>query len=369
MSKNYDQIAKVNIDISGAIVDEASFDNLLIVGPLPSTAPTEDPELVGVYRSLQDVINAGWSLTGAQPDPVAVAAQVAFAQSPAPSAIYIAPIQVDNNVAEDVTNTIERALGTPGWYVCCPAGVASNKFSSIAGVIEAQEKLFAYPETNLVAGSADALVADTYARTIGVYANPSGTAAVDGSSINNFIHVAFVAKWLAYQSGSETAAFKQLALVEPSELTASQMTKLDNSGMNYFITVGNRHITMNGKTRNGEWADIIRFRDWLKNDMQVRIVNLFIANPKIPYTDAGIALVQNQMLASLKAGQDAGGIAPDEYDELGDLIPAYRTTVPLAASISAADRASRRLTGCKFTARLSGAIHYAEINGTVSYTF
>lgn len=39
MSKNYDLIATVDIDIASPLVDETSFDNLLIVGPLPKVAP------------------------------------------------------------------------------------------------------------------------------------------------------------------------------------------------------------------------------------------------------------------------------------------------------------------------------------------
>ena len=179
--------------------------------------------------------------------------------------------------------------------------------------------------------------------------------------------MAAVAKWLNYESGSETSAFKTLASVYPSELTTTEMRALADANLDYFITVGNKNITMNGKVVAGEWADIIRFRDWLKNDMQVRVVNLFITNPKIPYTDSGIGLVQNQMLASLKAGQDVGGIAEDEFDEDGNTIPGYQTSVPLAATISASDKASRRLTNCKFKARLAGAIHFAELTGSLTY--
>ncbi len=113
------------------------------------------------------------------------------------------------------------------------------------------------------------------------------------------------------------------------------MKALADANLDYFITVGNKNITMNGKVVAGEWADVIRFRDWLKNDMQVRVVNLFVTRPKVPYTDSGIGLVQNQMLASLKAGQDVGGIAEEEFDEDGNSIPGYTTSVPLAASLSA----------------------------------
>ena len=142
---------------------------------------------------------------------------------------------------------------------------------------------------------------------------------------------------------------------------------LAGDDLDYFITVGNKNITMNGKVVAGEWADVIRFRDWLKNDMQVRVVNLFVTRPKVPYTDSGIGLVQNQMLASLKAGQDVGGIAEEEFDEDGNSIPGYTTSVPLAASLSASERASRRLTKCTFKARLAGAIHFAELSGSLTY--
>lgn len=37
MSKNYDMIATVDIDIATPIVDDTSFDNLLIMGPAPKT--------------------------------------------------------------------------------------------------------------------------------------------------------------------------------------------------------------------------------------------------------------------------------------------------------------------------------------------
>ena len=112
---------------------------------------------------------------------------------------------------------------------------------------------------------------------------------------------------------------------------------------------------------------MIRFRDWLKNDMQVRVVNLFIMNTKIPYTDEGIALIHNAMIASLKRGQVMGGIARDEFDDDGVRISGFATSVPLASSLTASEKASRILRGCKFRARLAGAIHFAEIKGSLTY--
>ena len=392
MSKNYDLIATVDIDIASPLVDDTSFDNLLIVGPLPQAETEVAPPKVGAYSSIDEVLAAGWVASGENADPVGVAAQVAFAQSPTPNVIYIAPMQMvekkieneeDGEVAtvmeaEPAVSAIKRAIGTSGWYVVCTAGVSKEEYEDIAAYIEAQEKQFMYTELDCFpAPGADRAegedfcipsVGKVYFRTHGIYGRvTTDQALADIPAANLYANVAFAAKWLNYQSGSETSAFKTLTSVYPSVLSTTEMKALAESNLSYFVTVGNKNITMNGKVLAGEWADVIRFRDWLKNDMQVRVVNLFVSNPKVPYTDSGIALVQNQMLASLKAGQDAGGIAEEEFDEDGNSIPGYQTSVPLASSLSASERASRKLTKCKFKARLAGAIHFAEITGSLTY--
>lgn len=384
MSKNYDMIATVDIDIASPIVDDTSFDNLLIVGPMPKVAPAKAPPAVGAYASVKEVLEAGWVTSGDDADPIGAAAQVAFGQSPRPAMIYIAPMRTltvaevesggDPKAVEKAVVTAQRAMGTSGWYVLCTAGVAPEEYEDIAAYIEAQEKMFCYTEMGFFGkgsekdGGNKPTVGTVYYRTCGIYGRES-TNQVDEEvpPANQYMNVAWVAKWLNYSSGSETTAFKALSSVYPSKLTSTEMKALADANLNYFITVGNKNITMNGKTMAGEWADIIRFRDWLKNDMQVRVVNLFITRPKVPYTDPGIALVQNQMIASLKAGQDAGGIAEDEFDEDGNTIPGYVTSVPLSASLSAAEKASRKLKKCNFKARLAGAIHFAELKGSLTY--
>lgn len=375
MSKNYDLIATVDIDIASPIVDDTSFDNLLIMGPAPKgehTAPD-----VGAYSDISEVADAGFVVSGDGADPVGVAARVAFAQSPSPTTVYIAiQKETEEGELEEPAVTIQRALATSGWYVLCTAGIDPSKYEDIAAFIETQEKMFCYTEMDFFGtaedGSNKPAVGNVYYRTMGIYGRVKTSQAASQADeevpeANPYMNVAWVAKWLNYESGSETAAFKTLSSVYPSELTTTEMKAIAGANMNYFITVGNKNISMNGMTMAGEWADVIRFRDWLKNDMQVAVVNLFITRPKVPYTDSGIALVQNQMIASLQRGQNAGGIAEDEFDEDGNTIPGYTTSVPLSSSITASEKASRKLHNCKFKARLAGAIHFAEITGSLTY--
>ena len=63
-----------------------------------------------------------------------------------------------------------------------------------------------------------------------------------------------------------------LATVSPAKLTSTFIKKLEAANFNYVITVASKNITQGGKTGGGEWIDVIRFRDWLQNDMQVRVV-------------------------------------------------------------------------------------------------
>lgn len=517
MSKNYDMIATVNIDIASPVVDGTSFDNVLIIGPLPKVEPEKAPPKVGIYSSLDEVTDAGWAITG-DTDPVGVAAQVAFSQSPKPTMVYIAPMQLteaavaagqaietvnaaiaenvgknpkltgctmafnedtrvttlnltgpaskvkntglfimldalteqgysmsidgvaltglealkkmpvfekvsnmakgdepiqvvidvtaadgttvpygvivaypDSDVAEaaseegetlvlenpqneqeSAVETVQRAINTTGWYVLCPAGVDPSEYEALAAYIETQTKMFCYVENEYFGvgkdGKNESYVGNVYFRSFGIYGKEASDQLIsEMPEANKYLNVAFAVKWLYYNSGSETAAFKTLASVYPSDLSTTEMKALEGEAMNFFITVGNKNITMNGMTRAGEWCDVIRFRDWLQNDMRLRLVNLFVVNPKIPYTDSGIALAQNQMIAALKAGQNAGGIAEDEYDEDGNKIPGFTTSVPKASSLTASEKASRKLKNCKFKARLAGAIHFAEVEGSLTY--
>lgn len=385
MGNNLDRIVTVSIDIASPIIDSTSFDNLLIFGPAPKiTAPVippagtgEDAEVsaaaeqaaplaeqptppaIGVYNSLEEVTSAGFVAVGDGADIVGVAARIAFSQSPKPSTIYIATLAEDGNLAE----TLDSLLGMDGWYVLCPVGFTEAQINTVIEWTEAQKKICGY-----AAYKPATAAQKIYYRSFGIFCKESYAQPDDEVSMaNQCIAVAWATKCLFYHAGRETWAHKSLSGIAPSALNSTEIRKLEDGNISYFITTASKNITYNGKTLAGEWIDLIRFRDWLENDMQVRVANLFITNPKIPYTDKGIALVQNQMIASLKSGIYWGGIAPDEYDEDGNLVPAFVTHVPLSASLTAAQKASRRLTDCWFTARIAGAIHFVEIKGTLAY--
>ena len=383
MSSNLERICIVDISIASPISNDANFDNCLIIGPAPASPKGTIPK-VGVFNGLEELTELGFVAVGANADPIGVAARVAFSQSPKPHEVYVTcvpagTIAVAAENGEDgekndatpttpsVADVLTEALDTNGWYCICPVGLTKAQVKEVIEWTETQNKLCGYidddPDNPIVE-------AGIYMRSYPVY--PKVTPEQSDADVpleNKYgMAIAMAAKAMNYHAGSETWALKPLAAVTPSKLNSTAIKKMQSANFNYVLTVASKNITQGGKTNSGEWIDIVRFRDWLQNDMQVRVVNLLVTyKGKVPYTDGGIALVQNQMISSLKDGQRYGGISPTEYDEDGNEIPGFVTHVPLAANIPATKKASRVLEDVSFEARLAGAIHMVTIKGTLTY--
>lgn len=372
MSKNFDQISKIDIKLASPVIQDTTFGHVLILGSAPTKPANDGPAPYAEYNSIEDVEKCGWVTSGTGAEEVGQAARIAFTQNPKPDKIYIAVFQE----GEELEDAVNRVLKETDWYVLCPASNDGNNIRTIAPIIEQSERLLAYSDNGAFNGddggesteNMNEQLEPIYYRSFGIFPRTENTQ--DDASYpadNKMLHVAFAVKWLSTAPGSETAAFKELIGVCPADLTELEMKKLTAVNLNYFVSVGGKNVTMNGKVTAGEWMDVIRFRDWLKSNIRNKVANLFISTPKIPFNDAGISLVQNQVIAALREGQAAGGIPEDEFDDNGNLIPAFVTSVPKLASISYEDRVARRLTGCKFKARIAGAIHFAEVDGSLTY--
>lgn len=172
-----------------------------------------------------------------------------------------------------------------------------------------------------------------------------------------FMEAAWAGAVLPLDPGSETWAYKTLAGVAASTLTTTQSQNVRTLKKgNTYETMAGVNITRDGQMASGRFIDQTRFIDWLEARLQEGVFALLIANPKIPYTDNGVSLVEAKVREVLAAGVAAGGIDPDSIT----------VTVPRVASINVNDRAARILPGVKFSCRLSGAIHKITINGTVT---
>lgn len=251
------------------------------------------------------------------------------------------------------------------WYGWAFVDRTQTNILAAANWTEAHRKLFGTAIAEAGAMDADVttdtgylLYNNNFYRTFWFYHKDAAT---------DYPECAVFARCFAILPGGETWALKKLGGVTTDPLTETQYLAITKKNGNTFERFRNVSITQNGKVAAGEWIDVIRFRDWLQEEMTVNIFNALINSDKIPYTDEGIAIIEARMRQALRLGQERGGIAPTEYDEDGNENLGFTITVPLSSNISANQKASRILNDVKFTARLAGAIHVVNIAGSLTY--
>lgn len=251
------------------------------------------------------------------------------------------------------------------WYNLALTERTKQRVLDAAAWTETQEKIFGTATAEAAAFDAvnatDLITALRSAQYFRTYVGGHKAANTE------FVDVAWPSRVLTIQPGAETWALKRLASVTPDKLTATEKNAVISKGGNTFEFYQPQiALTNPGKVAAGEWIDVIRFRDWLKDHMQTNVVQMMINRDKVPYTDGGLQLIGSKIRESLREGQKVGGIAPDELDADGKVIPGFVLTIPLAAEIDAVTKASRTAT-FTFAARLAGAIHVANISGSLAY--
>ncbi len=248
-------------------------------------------------------------------------------------------------------------LENDGWYALVTLYNSDAYVKAAAAWVESSDapKLYAcelnMSETvTLAAGGSDTaqdLEAFAYARTFTCY-HPSPA---------DMFAAAWLGRVLPLEPGSETWKFKTLAGVNPVALTSTHRTNLRAKTCNTIQTIAGRNITWEGNTLDGDWIDVQRGLDWLQDDMTKAVFETLANADKVPMTNAGIALIEADVIGSLKRAFTRGIIDALEKDAV---------TVPRITSISSTNRGLRLLPDVKFKCRLAGAIHKVTISGVVS---
>lgn len=268
---------------------------------------------------------------------------------------------------ESVTDALAAVSNGPfNWYGLVIASRDQVDVKAAAAWAETNEKLFgtASSDPNIIdSGStgdiASDLMANQYFRTFGFY---SANAAIQ------YPEAAIMSSMFTFYPGQETWALKKLAGIIYDELTEGQAITAHSKNFSTFELFRNFAVTQGGKVAAGEWIDVIRLRDQLVESIRVSVVSAMInADGKVPYTDDGIQIIGNAIRAPLDLNVRRGGIAPEELDESDRVIPSYTISLPRSSQVPFNDKANRVLNDVKFTARLAGAIHIVNINGSLSY--
>lgn len=354
---NISDVVNVTIAIESPATDSASFSNLLLVVPAPTNVGTEDMPEIAVVQEVKDLIPFGYVST----DEAYKAVSVAFNQDMRPSKLYIIARKKSLESDEAIADCLDRALAVNDWYGFSLAFDASaTEMEASAQWSESNNKLFGFTYTT---GNCPINIS-AYNNTLAFFAGDLKSGEMpDG---NTYAAIAFMSKCFAYDPGTETWNLKTLRGVTASELSSTKISTLKNGNINYYRTIANKDVTQEGKVGSGEWIDVIRFKEWLLNKIQIEVFNFMVKNPKVAFNDGGITGIQNVIESVLSSAQ-GGGIDDDRHDADGNVERGYEVIVPRSADVSATDKKNRKLTGVTFTARLAGAIHETTIKGTLVY--
>lgn len=182
----------------------------------------------------------------------------------------------------------------------------------------------------------------------------------------NFIAAAILGDRLKAAPGSDTWNLKTLAGIAVYDLTSTQLTNLRAKNVNVYIDIAGEPSTYEGTVAAGEYADVIRGRDWQISDIKTSVFGTISNAEKIPYTAEGADLIAGAIRASLRRGVANGFIVASYIDDNGKVQPGFTVTVPNVDALTSSQRQSRRLPNVKFSARMAGAIHAVDIVGTIA---
>lgn len=311
-----------------------------------------------IRTALIALINAGaepvTAANGVAADEILLTADVAgqgFGIVAVTANLQLTTAVANNGVENDL---IAADNADKDWYALILTSDLDVDVKAAAAWIETQRKIFGTAQSTagiIAAGNTDIasfLKGKGYFRTFIMYATDQASGA----------EAAWFGNCLPRNPGSETWKFKTLVGITADDLlTDTQVGNAQGKNCNLYRTIGGVGVTSEGVVASGEYIDTIRFRDWLQAQIEENVFATLVSVPKIPYTDNGLAVLQNIIDAQLKRGVDAGGLTNDPKPEV---------VIPKVADIPVLDRQARKVPVIEFYATLAGAVHSMDILGTLT---
>lgn len=289
--------------------------------------------------------------------------------------IVLQDVTADPGIVADLTAI--RAANNASWYGLCLDSNSAAEIEAAAAWIEATGiggKVFftnnsdwQNTQTPVTTDVFSELQLDSYKRTF-IQQNDQALLCFSGAATCGQV--------LAMNPGSYTLAYKTLPGVpadSDTTLTEAQAMALNSmtaatpgtgaKNGNYYKTTAGQNWLFPGTTPGGQFMDLTIGIDWLQLHIQQAVLGAIAGLPKLPFDDFGIGAVGDAVGGVLRLGSSPtyGLILPDGQDPARPI----KVTVPTAASLTSAQRATRDISGISFSAGLQGAIETASIGGSL----
>lgn len=266
---------------------------------------------------------------------------------------WVVKVSANLVAANTTTETYPAALEAVDaendvWYCLTADTQVVAEQEALSDVVQAMEKIYGLSSPDAVApttGITDIgykLEAKNADRTFGVWSATSAT---------EFPELAWIGSQLAVTPGANDWDFKQGVGVTRSILSATQITNLRNKGWNFYRRKGGVDIFQDGNMFGGSYIDVAIGKDWLRARLQEGVYFRIINSLKIPMTDPGLLIVENEIRAVLSLAESNGLIDSG-----------WTVSTPPVLSIPVTLRAQRAAGVFVIRARLQGSVRSVSIN-------
>ena len=275
-----------------------------------------------------------------------------------------------NGTTEDLDDALTACKSeSSNWYGICGAGtqgrlVAQQKLA--ADWAESNDRLYicATADNNcrdMTYGAPDNDTATSIAGYCKSQAMKNTAVIFHGSAATEYLDAAWMGRCLPKDPGAINWNQMTLSSVTVDTThTPTYRTNMGDKGCSWYESLAGRNATQvgTGKAQNGygDFIDLTRLSAALKFGITENIIDLLQVQDKVPFTNKGIAMVRAEIQERLEYYK-----APPR-----EAVASYTISVPDAADVATASKATRSLPSVNFTAVASGAINDVTIAGTVS---
>lgn len=371
-------IVNVVINVSPTATVRNAFNLGLIIGKSTIISAVTRVKL---YSGLTEMIAGGWAGT----EPEYVAAQLYFAQLPAPRGVLIG--RWDGTGSETALQAITACRITNNdWYAATfVSPIVKADIITIAAYIEAVTPVSTFfyttSDSDVPLGTAGnvllTLQTSGYRRSLGQY-SLNALSAVVGSAAS-FPVVAIMGYAMGAMTGlaksAYTLMFKPEVGITPDVLTLAKVTAIKGANGNVYISRGSTYnLFETGVMANGTFFDEVINLDVLANDIQTGIMTLFQSVTKIPQTEDGVTSIVSAITTPCEAGVNKGVLSPGIWaaapilnvNTNDYLSKGYLIVADSIANQSSVDRDARKSPPTYVLVKMAGAVQSVVINVLVN---
>lgn len=298
-----------------------------------------------VYREIEDVV-ADHAVDTREYK----MAQREFGQEPRPQEIAMYGVEYDNAV--DSTDVLIAGLNElvkkhKDFYYLTSVEQGDEEITALAEWISTSDRLYG-------ATTANVELAETLR---GQYDN---LFLVVHDQPETYVAEGLIATCAPRMIGSFTWTFKNVKGVPAVGFDNSEINAIEAANASTYIEEAGILMNSHGVVTSGEYIDIIQATHFLKARMAESVFRLLALKEKVPYTDAGIALVVAEIEGILNLAFKMGIVADEEG------IPQFSITPPRRKDIPKNNIAKRILPDLRWRCVVAGAIENVEIRGVMT---